>query len=170
MLSDARRHYELDHLPRHLYDAIVFHDSVYSIDPVETYVLTNEARSADLYQEFVKKYRPDQKQSETDVVTNAILATEHHFDKTVYDSYTTNILLDLDILRMAGEYWLFVNNNEKIVQEYSTIFNENYVRDNQREFIQSIYNDVSLQFRVMDDDGSLTERAYDNMKRFLETG
>lgn len=166
-----------------MYYAILFHDYIY--DSHADQMIYNEVRSAHAWQQYFVDNTHDFEDHDYGYasndedycsfryddlfyqVTDMIKATAHHFDGTEYTDYRTNLLLDLDILGFADSFENFEKTQFEIDKEFHYHYDPALVAGKRKEFLQNILDNKLLKFRVIDHDGTLTARAYENIARLL---
>lgn len=98
----------------------------------------------------------------------AIRATEHHFDGSLYEDPIINLMLDLDIFSFSKPYMEFYQTNLNIDAEFEAFNPAQVVAEKRRAFLQSILDQNSLRYRILDDRTRLETIAYDNIHKYLK--
>lgn len=144
-----------------LITAIIFHDVIQH--PVQS-TFSNEKLSAMVYEDYCLK---NSEEKDWDVV-DLILATEQHFNST-FIAYKplTAWMMDLDLLAFTDDYEEFVQTNHDIENEFRPFFTEEDLKAGRKAFFKKIQDKEVLKFRIMDKDGSMTRKAYENVNQYI---
>ena len=171
MLKKAAEYFD-SNIPENLYRAILYHDIIYY--PVNKTEHSNEYWSA---LHFVGEVGASVDRmflcsEDIDHVKQMILATEHHFDGTVYTDQMTNILLDLDVMGFADRsYRNFLDVQNLIHEEY---FQAGYglieLLNGRLKFLRNIVDNKLLIYRtdLLGDKDQATNRAYYNINKLID--
>jgi len=156
--------------------AILFHDIVYFPG-----CKSNEENSAKLAEFYLRPFE-DKGVVEPivlDYVTRSILATQNHFTfETENDTYryfvdyasAIEILLDLDLARLAYPYEVFRDLNQKLRQEYFMYSDIDWLTG-RIKFLQTLkdrFDSGGELFRTVYFGNEFNDQAHENVNRYLK--
>lgn len=141
------------------YTAWLFHDIIYKLDSN-----TNEEDSAAFFEVCNKEQDFGFEDSEVQKVKQIILDTKKH-KATIEDS---KIVLDVDMHSLALPWHSFIENRQKVEEEYSAIYSTAEVQKGVLHFIDTVLRDKNIIFHTSFYKEYFLDTAIDNLIKYRD--